>query len=151
MVIMFCGHSKYTPSVDDEQRILSLLEEIAGESTAELYLGGYGSFDEFARKCGRKFQQTHANTKLIFVTPYMTVEYQKNHLNYYKKLYDEIIYPDLEKVPPKFAISHRNKWMADKADFIIAYVDCSWGGAYPTYRYAKKKGKEVINLMGKEL
>lgn len=122
-----------------------------GDHHAELYLGGYGSFDAFARKCGRKYQKTHPNTKLILITPYMTIEYQKNHLNDQKDQYDAILYPELENVPPKFAISHRNRWMVEKADYVIASITHSWGSTYQTYRYAKKKQKPMINLTGKDL
>jgi len=150
MVITFCGHSQYTESGEDENKILSFLTEKIGDHHAELYLGGYGSFDAFARKCGRKYQESHPNTKLIFITPYITIDYQKNHLDYQKNLYDAILYPELEKVPLKFAISYRNRWMVENADCVIAYISHDWGGAYQTYKYAKKKQKEIFNLTGKE-
>ena len=146
MTVTFCGHSDYTGTVEDEQRIISILTEIVGDRKAQLYLGGYGSFDEFARKCGRKYQETHPNTSLIFVTPYITVDYQKNHLEYSKELYDEILYPSLEEKPLKFAISYRNKWMVENADYVIAYITHEWGGAYKTYKHAKKKQKQIFNI-----
>ncbi len=151
MIITFCGHSQYTESGEDEQKILSLLSEIIGDRHAELYLGGYGSFDAFARKCGKKYQETHPNTKLIFVTPYITANYQKNHLNEQKDLYDEILYPSLEYKPLKFAISYRNKWMVEQADCVIAYITHALGGAYSTYKHAKKKKKPLFNISGKEI
>ncbi|MBE6548124.1 MAG: hypothetical protein E7667_04520 [Ruminococcaceae bacterium] len=151
MIITFCGHSQYTETIEDEQKIISFLKELVGDQHAELYLGGYGSFDAFARKCGRKYQETHPNTKLIFITPYITVEYQKNYLDYNKDLYDEILYPNLEDKPLKFAISYRNKWMVEQADYVIAYITRDYGGAYQTYKYAKKKKKYILNLTGKQL
>ena len=36
--------------------------------------------------------------------------------------------------------------MVDKADYIICFVDHDWGGAYQTYKYAKRKGKKILNL-----
>ncbi len=62
------------------------------------------------------------------------------------KLYDETIYPELEKVPYRFAISKRNEWMVDNSDLVIAFVSHSWGGAATTYRYAIRKKKQIINL-----
>lgn len=151
MIITFCGHSQYTGSKEDEAKILSLLTEKIGDCPAELYLGGYGAFDEFARKCGKKYQEKHPNTKLILITPYITIDYQKNRLDGQKDKYDAILYPELENVPLKFAIWHRNRWMVEKADLVIAYVNYEWGGAYQTYKYAKKKRKGIVNLTGKEL
>lgn len=142
MVVTFCGHSQYTESVEDEQKILSLLTELVGDSHAELYLGGYGSFDAFARKCGRKYQETHPNTELVLVTPYIKTDYPKDR-------YDDILYPELESVPPKFAISRRNQWMAEHADYIIAYINHDWGGAHQMYQHAKRKRKPLFNLTEK--
>ena len=151
MIITFCGHSQYLPSQEDEQKLLSLLTELVGDRPAELYLGGYGAFDAFARACGRKYQETHPLTRLIFVTPYLTAEYQRNQLEHQKELYDEILYPPLEDKPLRFAISYRNKWMVEQADCVIAHVTHTFGGAYQTYQYAKKKQKKIFNLTKKEL
>ncbi|MBQ9803148.1 MAG: hypothetical protein IJW51_08805 [Clostridia bacterium] len=151
MIITFCGHSQYEESAEDEEKILSLLTELVGDRHAELYLGGYGSFDAFARKCGKKFQKTHPNTKLVFIPPYITIDYQKNHLNAEKDLYDEILYPSLEDKPLKFAILYRNKWMAERADCVIAYITHDWGGAYQTYKHAKRQNKPLYNISDNEL
>ena len=150
MIITFCGHAQYTETHEDEQKLLSLLSDLIGDRHAALYLGGYGAFDAFARKCGKKYQESHPNTRLVFVTPYITESYQKNHLDYDKELYDEILYPGLEEKPFKFAISYRNKWAVEHADYVIAYVTHAWGGAYQTYRHAQRKQKPLFNLSGKE-
>ena len=146
MIITFFGHSQYSGSEEDERRILSFLSEKVGEQSAELYLGGYGGFDLFARACGKKYQQSHPNTRLVLITPYMTLDYQKHHLEYEKGHYDAILYPALEHVPPKFAISHRNKWMIDKADAVVAYIRQGFGGAYQALRYAEKRQKEIFRI-----
>ena len=151
MIVAFCGHSQYTETGEDEEKIISLLTEIIGDRHAELYLGGYGSFDAFALKCAKKYQKTHPNVRLIFITPYITVDYQKNHLDCNKDLYDEILYPSLEDKPLKFAIFYRNKWMVEQADCVIAYIIHDWGGAYQTYRHARRKKKPLFNISGKEI
>ena len=61
-------------------------------------------------------------------------------------LYDVSIYPPLENVPLRYAISRRNEWMVNEADLVIAYIKNTYGGAYKSFLYAKKKGKTVINL-----
>ena len=146
MIITFCGHSDYCGSKEDEEKILFLLSKKVGDRPADLYLGGYGSFDAFALSCGKQYQKTHPHVKLLLITPYMTESYRKNRLPYDKKIYDEVVFPELDHVPPKFAILHRNKWMVEKADYIIAYVKYSWGGAYQTYQHAIRKHKETFNL-----
>lgn len=111
-----------------------------------MYLGGYGDFDDFAYDCCKKYKKSHPNVTLVYVTPYITVEYQKKHLNCEKKRYDLILYPEIESIPKRYAITYRNKYMAEKADYIVAYVSHAWGGAYTMFKYAKRKGKEIFNL-----
>ena len=116
-----------------------------------MYLGDYGEFDGFAYDCCKKFKETHPTVSLVFVTPYLTVQYQKNHLEYQKTRYDSIIYPEIEDKPLRFAISYRNKWMVKKADYIVCGIDHDWGGAYQTYQYAKKQKKSIFNVTGKDI
>ncbi len=146
MVITFCGHSNFVKAEEHEQKILDFLQEKVGNAPCDFYLGGYGAFDNFAYSCCKKYKENHSNVSLIFVSPYMTVEYQKNHLEYQKTRYDCIVYPEIENKPPKFAIYYRNRYMVEKADYILAFVKYDFGGAYQAYKYAKRKGKQIYNL-----
>ena len=146
MILTFCGHSDYTPSKLDEQKILDFLEKTVGDLPADLYLGGYGGFDQFALRCGRLYQAKHSKVKLYFVSPYLNESYQKNRLQVIKDDYDGIIFPPLEHIPQKFAISHRNRWMVENANCVISYVKRGFGGAYQTLEHAKRKKKIVFEL-----
>ena len=146
MVVTFCGHSQFRRTEGLARELLAFLEEKIGDAPADLYLGGYGDFDRFAYDCCKKYKETHPNVSLVYVTPYLTVEYQRNHLEYEKTRYDAILYPDIEKIPPRLAIVYRNRYMVEMADLVVAYVSHSWGGAYATYQHAKKKGKVIYNL-----
>lgn len=146
MIISFFGHAAFLKTPGIEERLLSLLQNQVGDAIAEFYLGGYGSFDAFARDCCRRYQKEHPKVRLVFVTPYITPEYQRNHLDYRKDSYDEIVYPPIEDKPYRFAISYRNQWMVQQADLVITFVQNSFGGAYQAYRYAKRKNKTIINL-----
>ena len=146
MIITFCGHADYTPSEKDERKLLEFLEQKIGDRSAELYLGDYGNFDRFAFRCGKIYQRTHPNVKLRFVSPYLSDSYQKNRLKEKEVEYDGIIFPPIESIPPKFAILHRNRWIVDQADYVIARVTRSWGGARQTLEYAKKQKKDIFEL-----
>ncbi len=146
MTITFCGHSNFHGNAEYEQKIISILEKNVGNSPADIYLGGYGNFDAFAYSCCKKYKQTHPKISLVFTTPYITPQYQKNHLEYEKTRYDSIVYPEIEDKPPKFAITYRNRYMVDSADLVIAYITHNTGGAYATYHYAEKRGKSIINI-----
>ena len=137
MIVTFCGHSQYIAKQEDEEKILSLLQNEVGNAPAEFFLGGYGAFDTFAFHCCKKYQATHPSVKLVFVSPYLNAE---------KNGYDAVLYPTLEQVPLKFALSHRNRWMVENADVVVAYIDHAWGGAYQTCVHAKRRQKTIFYL-----
>lgn len=149
MIITFCGHSDFRATQEYRQRMESFFEEHVGDQRVELYLGDYGGFDRFAYACGKEYQATHPNVRLVFVTPYFDERYQKKQLSYQKERYDEIVYPELERVPPRVAIIRRNQWMVERADWVVAYVTHHFGGAYQTYRYAQQKKKNTFLLSEK--
>lgn len=147
MILTFCGHTYFSQTEEYERKFLSILEEKVGDAAADFYLGGYGAFDTFAFECCKQYKQTHPNVHLVLITPYLTPEFQKNHLQFYKRIYDSILFPDvLTKVPPRFAILRRNKWMVEQADVVVACIEHTYGGAYQTYRHAQIKKKEIFNL-----
>ncbi len=133
--------------------MMELLEEIVGDQPCNFYLGGYGRFDSFARECCAEYKESHPQVRLFLITPYLDIPKRPNEYTFemhVKKYYDGSIYPELEGVPRRFAISHRNRWMVERADAVIAFIDHHWGGAYQTYRHAKAKKKPIYNLSAKD-
>ena len=61
--------------------------------------------------------------------------------------YDGTLYPPLETVPRRFAISRRNRWMVDADDAVVAYVFHDWGGVAATLRYAKQKAERILSYI----
>ncbi|MBR6736854.1 MAG: hypothetical protein IKL82_00615 [Clostridia bacterium] len=145
MIITFCGHADYLSSVKDKERLLNLLEKIVQGNKVDFYLGGYGGFDRFALNCTKKYKSCHSNARLVFISPYLN-----NWLNERKELletvYDDIIYPELENVPLRYAILKRNEWMIRQADYVFCYVKTHYGGAYKTLLYAHKHDIPYVNL-----
>ena len=142
MIITFCGHSDFYETGDIRERLLNSITEAAGDEQVELYLGGYGNFDLFAHSCAVQYKKSHPSAKIILVTPYIDEKY----LAARRDGYDEIIYPDLEGVPKRFAITYRNRWIIGKADTVIAYVKRSVGGAYQAYKHAIALQKNIRDL-----
>ena len=143
MIITFCGHSELTDWDIISEKVFEVLKNIKSNQEIHFYLGGYGRFDLLAAECCKRYKDTYKNAKLFFITPYLSDVYLKNREC---AVYDETIYPEIENVPLKFAISKRNRWMVDNSDLLIAYVNFSWGGAVKTLEYAHKKNKAYINL-----
>ena len=151
MTITFFGHASTPPSAELERKIMELLQKRIGEEKAELFLGNCGNFDRLAYECGKKYRNEHSSTSLIFVTPYIITDSRKAPLICHANGYDSILYPPIENRPRKYAIIYRNRFMAEKADLIIAYINHCSGGAYQACRYAKGKGKSIYNLGEKEI
>ena len=139
MIITFCGHSDFNMAQKYEPIVMSLFEKLLQNAQIEFYLGGYGQFDNFAFSCAKKIKQLHPVVSLTFVSPYLEVKCSSNE-------YDNIMYPELESIPRKYAILYRNRYMIEKADFVLAYVHRNYGGAYRSFTYAKWLKKKIINL-----
>ena len=140
MIITFLGHS----SLNNCENLLIKVTETILENTKEdeniLFLcGGYGDFDNVSLLACHEVKEKRPNSEIAFVTPYLK-NLTKN------ELYDTIIYPSLENIHPRYAISKRNEWMVEKADLVIAYVKYTYGGAYKTMLYTQRKKKQIINL-----
>ncbi len=140
MIVAFCGHSYFLKTAEMENTLLSILQERVGDEPCDFYLGGYGSFDSFARECCKKYQQEHPTVRLVLILPYLNRPIPQ------KDLYDATVYPEIEAKPKRFAILYRNKWMVERASLVIAYINHTWGGAYTTYLHARRRKKAIINL-----
>ncbi len=64
MIVTFCGHSQFHRTEEYKQKILAFLEEKIGDKFADMYLGGYGGFDDFAYDCCKKCKETHPNISI---------------------------------------------------------------------------------------
>jgi len=146
MVITFVGHSTGVPDLTEKIRseILSRVSE--GEPTV-FYCGGYGEFDLLCARVCRGLKEVLPASETVLVTPYLSEARQRRDGELVASgLYDSVVYPPLEKVPPRLAILKRNEWMVDRADLIVAYVTLSFGGAARTLAYGKRKGKKIVSL-----
>lgn len=148
MIVTFVGHSH----IEGGEILLENIKEtikasVCGRDSVTFYCGGYGDFDELCARACRELKGEIPHGEVVFVTPYITAAQQKQ-LSYFLQsgLYDAVIYPPLETVPPRFAISKRNEWMIHEADLVIAYVSYTYGGAYKTLQHAKRQKKNIINL-----
>ena len=145
MIVTFGGHSRISNQNIVREKVYETLKGLDTSERIDFYLGGYGDFDSIALSCCRKYKkEINSNVNLYFVTPYLSERYIKR--NYIEDYYDGIIYPEIENVPLKFAISKRNFWMAEQADIVIVCINNSWGGAAEMLRYSLRTNKNCINL-----
>lgn len=61
--------------------------------------------------------------------------------------YSDTLLPEgIEEIHPRYAITWRNRWMLQQADYVITYATHSWGGAARFAEEAKRQGKRIINV-----
>ncbi len=143
----FAGHSEiYDSSIIEclKEKIVYLIEK---ENVKEFWVGNYGSFDKYSAVAVRSLKKEHPEIKLVLVIPYITKEIQEYKKMYYKE-YDEILISQLHSgTPTKYMIIKTNYYMVDNSEYLICYINNSWGGAVKTFEYAKrKKHIRVINI-----
>ena len=140
MIVTFCGHRDIVCSDKLTRQLRFVLCDLITEGADTFLLGGYGAFDSMAAVTVWELKSTYPHIRSTLVLAYLDRDYNED-------LYDDTIYPPLEGVPLRYAISQRNRWMVDAADVIVSCVIHSYGGAATTLRYAKQKHKRIIRLV----
>lgn len=137
MKITFCGHKDVADREAVKRWLFSVCSELITQGADEFYLGGYGGFDHMCAAVLREMKNANPHIRLILVLPYLNSSMLTDG-------YDETVYPPLESVPKRFAISRRNEWMVMESDAVVAYVTHGWGGAAKTLEYARRKKKRIL-------
>lgn len=108
------------------------------------YVGTQGSFDRMAYAALVELRQRYRYIKVYRVLAYMP---RLSDIAQDRSVLDGTILPEgIETAHPRYAIPHRNNWMIDHSDYVIAYVTHTFGGAYQAVERAKKKGKILIQI-----
>ncbi len=142
LLITFCGHSEISEPEAVREWLCGVVWELIAEGADVFYLGGYGAFDSMAAAVIREEKKGHTNLEMVLVLPYLNSNMDATG-------YDYTVYPPLETVPFRFAISKRNQWMVEQADVVVAYVTHGWGGAAQTLAYARRKKKRIVLFSAK--
>lgn len=142
-ICAFFGHrSVYGDIAQELERQIEKL--IIQENIDTFWVGGYGEFDKISSCMVKKLQKKYPAIRLILIIAYA------GQLHRYSDEFpfDGFDYPpEAENAPQKFAISARNRYMAENCDIVIAYIRHDYGGAYDAVKTAKGKTKKIINLI----
>ena len=138
MTVTFCGHAQISQSEKIEKWLYDVTQKLIEQGATTFYLGGYGAFDSLAASVLREQKKQYPQIELVLVLAYLNTGRNTSG-------YDSTVYPPLETTPRRFAISHRNRWMVEASDVVVAYVLHDWGGAATTLRCAKQKKKQIIS------
>lgn len=131
----------------DRNKLFDALEQLIQKGVDTFYVGQQGYFDGLVLNCLTQLKETYPSLSYTIVLAYLPT--QTTDFDSYQ---DFSLYPDgLETVHPKFAIERRNKWMLDRSDYCLCYINHTHGGAYKFARMAKRKGLTIINLGSAEV
>lgn len=144
-ICAFFGHRDAPLALESsiEKQVRKLITE---ENVDTFWIGGYGRFDSLATRVLNKLQKDFPDISIILIIAY------PRQLHIYGEIFpfDTFDYPpEVESAPYKFAISTRNRYMAKNTDFVIAYINREYGGAYDAVNIAQNNKKNVLFINDK--
>lgn len=132
-ICTFFGHrncpSNIAPLLDEV-----ITDLILTDAVTMFYVGNQGQFDSMVRNTLKRVAMRYSTVNYAVVLAYMPKEKQEAEYTDYS---DTMLPEGIETVPPRFAISWRNKWMLKQADIVVTYITHSWGGCCPICRTGK--------------
>lgn len=136
----FFGHRDCPETIKPKIRT-AVIDLIENHGVTMFYVGNQGNFDRLVRSILKEVTTAYPEVGYAVVLAYMPSA---------KKRADDssdTLLPDgIEKVPKRFAIPWRNKWMIEHADYVVTYVTRLFGGAAQFSALAKSKGKIIYDI-----
>ena len=140
------GHREIDDLIGLSNKLTPIIKKLIREKEYVSFLiGRNGEFDEYAASIIKRAQKDagQENSDITLVLPYTVA-----NIEYYEKYYDSIIIPDnVYGAHPKAAITLKNRWMIERSDLVIFYVERASGGAYNAMKYAKRLNKCIVDLI----
>lgn len=115
------------------------ITDLIKQGVDTFYVGNQGYFDAAVYRCLKELRKVYLHIRICVVLAYLPTEKRED------EDMRDTMYPEIEGYP-KFAIQRRNRWMIDRADYCLCYINHTWGGAYQFAVMAKDRGLTVINL-----
>ena len=140
VVCTFFGHRDCPETIKPRLREV-LIDLINNNGVDTFYVGNQGRFDAIVRSILRELEQAYPEIHYAVVLAYLP-----GKKNEYDDFSDTMLPEGIETVHPRYAIERRNRWMLQRADFVVTYIAHPWGGAAKFAERAKREGKTVINL-----
>lgn len=136
MVCTFFGH-RDSPTTIYSQLKNEIIKLIESDGVDTFYIGNHGNFDNTVISVLKEIKTEFTHIRFYVVLAYMPTCPSE---------YPTILPDGIETVSKKGAIEYRNRWMVERADFVITYIERKNGGASKFATLASKKCKKVINL-----
>lgn len=153
--VCFIGHRNVFNYNEIREKLYYIVEQEMKKGCKFFTMGTHGEFDELALSVCRELRKVYTDIEIeVVITSFKTIEPIIDHDPIFG---DEKYIPysdvkttmyDIENEHYKHQITKSNQQMLDACDVLICYVNTSkiYGGAILTYKYAKKKGLQIVNL-----
>ena len=82
-------------------------------------MGNNGNFDRAVFSCFMKLKDIYPHISFAVVLAYLPIQKSEYDLYHGYSMYPE----GIEFGPPRFAIDRRNRWMIEKADYCLCFVN----------------------------
>ena len=115
------------------------IELIENKGVDTFYVGNNGNFDKIVCSVLSELYSIYPIRFYVVLSYFPKKETDNSEYT--------VLPEGIEGVPPRFAISYRNKRMIEHSDYVVTYVTRSWGGAAQFKELSKKKRKTVINIL----
>lgn len=134
----FFGHRDCPATIRPKLRKM-LIQLIEQDSVTAFYVGHHGSFDGMVQSVLAELAQQYGHFSYAVV---LSGFVRKDICDSQQTLLPE----GIELVPRRYAVAWRNRWMLERAQVVVTYVNHSWGGAAHFAAMARRQGKKVYNL-----
>ena len=137
----FFGHrdvnySQYSESIE------KIVEVVVRNCGVNLFYNGFrDNFDIICAKTVYKIKEKFPNIKQI-----MVLSYHPSNNFVLPTYFDGSIYLLENECPPQYAITHTNREIIRRCDFVISGVKSDFGGAWTACEYARRLHKKVISI-----
>ena len=144
------GHSKIEITEKLKIGLRNTFEKlITIENVNTFYFGGFGEFDDLCYQIVSELKIKYPEIQRIFCTAdrrWLRLSKRPKWLQ--DEEYEEITYLDLDFDYWYTRIYYRNCAIIDRSDFVVFYViNTENSGAYKAMQYAKKKKKQIIDII----
>ena len=138
----FFGHRDCPETIKPKIRT-AVIDLIENHGVTMFYVGNQGNFDRMVRSVLKEVTTAYPEVGYAVVLAYMP---STKTVNNYEDFSDTMLPEGIERVPKRYAIPWRNKWMITHADYVVAYTLHTYGGAAKFVALARKNKKIVRSL-----
>lgn len=141
MTCSFFGHRYIDEAI--AAPLKNALTNLIAINVDTFLVGHQGDFDRLVLRTLRQLKKEFPQIRYRVVLAYLPAALAA----YCAYTEEETVFPEgFETVPPRYAISWRNRWMIRQSDVVVTYITHSQGGTAQFAELAKRMNKQVINI-----